>query len=39
MKVKELIERLKKLDQEKEVLILNNGDNPFDNGYPVKKSI
>ncbi len=36
MKVKELIQTLQKFDQEKEVVFLNNGDNPVsDSGYGI----
>lgn len=36
MKVKELIEKLSKFDQEKQVVFLNNGDNPVtDTSYGI----
>ena len=37
MKVKELIEKLQKLDQEEKIYILSEGDSPFDYGYEIKR--
>lgn len=36
MKVKEMIEKLSKLDQEKEVLFLGSGENPLEDGFGIK---
>lgn len=36
MKAKEVIERLQKLDQEKEVVFLGSGENPINDGFGIK---
>lgn len=36
VKAKEVIERLQKLDQEKEVVFLGSGENPIDDGFGIK---
>lgn len=36
MKAKEVIERLQKLDQEKDVVFLGQGENPMEDGFGIK---